>query len=92
MASDVLQSRLASYLPLPDPVGSLALPGVWPDPTDGQSVGVSTLLCLVGPILVLPLERSMLRAMAAGHLAFSPEADVPGVREPPVESGTPDDD
>jgi hypothetical protein len=29
--------------------------------------------------------------MAEGHLAVCQEADVPGVREPPVESGTPED-
>lgn len=42
-------------------------------------------------MLGLPLLLFALRAMAAGQSALAPDAEVPGVREPPVESGTPDD-
>lgn len=42
-------------------------------------------------MLELPLFLFALRAMAPVQSAFWPDAEVPGVREPPVESGTPDD-
>ena len=40
------------------------------------------------PVPALPLPLSILRALAGGHLIATPEAEVFGVRAPPVESGT----
>jgi hypothetical protein len=96
---------LAAYFPmLLDGVGRDALsspdvallapleePDGWLEPTDAQSALVPTLLDLVGPIFELPLEPSIARASAGGHLTAAPEADVPGVCVPPVELGMPDD-
>jgi hypothetical protein len=65
-------------------------------PTEAQSPLVTTSLGLEGPELLpvpaLPLALCMLRALAGGHLIASPEAEVFGVRAPPVESGPVSDD
>ena len=59
-------------------------------PTEAQSPLVATSFGFEGPELLpvpaLPLALWMLRALAAGHLIASPEADVFGVRAPPVVS------
>lgn len=60
-------------------------------PTEAQSPFVAISLGLEGPELLpvpaLPLALCILRALAGGHLIASPEADVFGVRAPPVVSG-----
>jgi hypothetical protein len=60
-------------------------------PTVAQSPWVAASRGLEGPELLpvpaLPLPLSILRALAGGHLTVAPEADVFGVRAPPVESG-----
>ena len=64
-------------------------------PTAAQSPLVAASRGLDGPELLpvpaLPLALSILRAFAGGHLIVSPEADVFGVRAPPVVSGAVDD-
>jgi hypothetical protein len=60
-------------------------------PTEAQSPLVATSRGLEGPELLpvpaLPLALSILRAFAGGHSIAAPEADVFGVRAPPVVSG-----
>jgi hypothetical protein len=67
-------------------------------PTEGGGQSALTVVSSRIPVTaVLPvagmplLLSSMLRAMAPGHLIGAPEAEVPGVCEPPVDPGEADD-
>lgn len=82
--------------PLDPAVSSMLVPAEAPlDRVDGQSVperllAVPMLAPAPAALLLPPVPAEPLIA-ASGQLTTAPDADVPGVRDPPVEAGAPDD-